>query len=120
MEDNFEKIKDMTVEEFFNAFVDLLVSKKDKEEYFSAIKRFDKERFDLDVEVSYTPIPSTNENNIDEYKYSFIWDYSHIGYDIYEEGLAILTLHKIDNNKSFYISKHNLFKFFVIIFATKQ
>lgn len=44
-------------------------------------------------------------NNIDEYKYSFIWDYSHIGYDIYEEGLAILTLHKIDNNKSFYISK---------------
>ena len=31
MEDNFEKIKDMTVEEFFNAFVDLLVSKKDKE-----------------------------------------------------------------------------------------
>ena len=31
MEDNFEKIKDMTVEEFFNAFVDLLVSKKNKD-----------------------------------------------------------------------------------------
>ena len=44
-------------------------NEKDKEEYFSAIKRFDKERFDLDVEVSYTAIPTTNENNIDEKGY---------------------------------------------------
>lgn len=33
-------------------------------------------------------------NKINESKYNFIWDYSHIGYDIYEEGLAILTKHK--------------------------
>lgn len=44
-------------------------------------------------------------NNINEYKYSFIWDYSHIGYDIYEEGLALLTRHEIKAFNSFYISK---------------
>lgn len=44
-------------------------------------------------------------NKLDEYKYNFIWDYSHIGYDIYEEGLAILTKHEIEDFKSFYISK---------------
>lgn len=44
-------------------------------------------------------------NNINEYKYKFIWDYAHIGYDIYEEGVAILTLHDIKDFKSFYISK---------------
>ena len=42
-------------------------------------------------------------NKLDEYKYNFIWDYSHIGYDIYEEGLAILTKHEIEDFKSFYI-----------------
>lgn len=44
-------------------------------------------------------------NNIDEYKYSFIWDCSHIGYDIYEEGLAIVTRHEAKEFRSFYISK---------------
>lgn len=37
--------------------------------------------------------------------YSFLWDISHIGYDIYDEGLAILTKHKVINQKSFYISR---------------
>ena len=46
-------------------------------------------------------------NKLDEYKYNFIWDYSHIGYDIYEEGLAILTIHEIKDYKSFYISQSN-------------
>ncbi len=32
-----------------------------------------------------------------EYNYSYIWDFSHIGYDIYEEGLAILTNKNIKN-----------------------
>ncbi|EKY26067.1 endonuclease/exonuclease/phosphatase family protein [Clostridium celatum] len=45
--------------------------------------------------------------SIDEEKYSFIWDYSHIGYDIYEEGLCIFTKHEIKEYKSFYISKSN-------------
>lgn len=44
-------------------------------------------------------------NNIDEYKYRFIWDYSHIGYDIYEEGLCIFTKHNINKSNSFYISQ---------------
>lgn len=38
-------------------------------------------------------------------EYSFIWDYSHIGYDKYEEGVAILTKHKINKKESFFISK---------------
>ena len=42
-------------------------------------------------------------NQLDEYKYNFVWDYSHVGYDIYEEGLAILTKHEIKEHKSFYI-----------------
>lgn len=37
--------------------------------------------------------------------YSFVWDYSHIGYDIYEEGIGILTRHPIVNTESFFISK---------------
>lgn len=45
-------------------------------------------------------------NKVGEYKYSFMWDYSHIGYDIYEEGLALLTLHEIKDFKSFYISQN--------------
>ncbi|SFC83492.1 endonuclease/exonuclease/phosphatase family protein [Clostridium uliginosum] len=38
-------------------------------------------------------------------EYDFHWDYSHIGYDKYEEGLAIFTKHKIINKKSFFITK---------------
>ena len=44
-------------------------------------------------------------NALDEYGYSFIWDYSHIGYDLYVEGLALLTKHPIVDSKSFYVSK---------------
>lgn len=38
-------------------------------------------------------------------EYHLAWDYSHIGYDIYEEGSAILTKHKIINSESFYVSQ---------------
>ncbi|MCR1934026.1 endonuclease/exonuclease/phosphatase family protein [Clostridium tepidum] len=38
-------------------------------------------------------------------KFRFIWDFAHIGYGKYEEGLAILTKHSIEEKKSFYISK---------------
>lgn len=37
--------------------------------------------------------------------YNLIWDYSHIGYGKYEEGLCILSKHKIKDSESFYISK---------------
>lgn len=36
--------------------------------------------------------------------YDIVWDFSHIGYDIYEEGLAILTKHPIIKQDSFFIS----------------
>lgn len=38
-------------------------------------------------------------------KYEFVWDLSHIGYDIYEEGLALITKHNIIDYESFYVSK---------------
>ncbi|MBD1379635.1 endonuclease/exonuclease/phosphatase family protein [Metabacillus arenae] len=37
--------------------------------------------------------------------YSFVWDLSHIGFNIYEEGLAILTKHPIVEDNSFFITK---------------
>lgn len=37
--------------------------------------------------------------------YNFIWDFSHYGYDVWEEGLALLTKHPIKVSESFYVSK---------------
>ena len=39
-------------------------------------------------------------------EYDYFWDMAHIGYDIYEEGLAILTRHKIIDKESFFITKN--------------
>lgn len=41
-----------------------------------------------------------------EYNYNLVWDFSHIGYDKYEEGLAILSRHDILEKESFYITKN--------------
>ena len=38
--------------------------------------------------------------------YSLVWDFAHIGYEKYEEGLAILTKHPIIKKHSFYVSKN--------------
>lgn len=38
-------------------------------------------------------------------KYNFYWDFSHIAYDIYEEGIAIFSKHKIIDSESFFITK---------------
>ena len=38
-------------------------------------------------------------------EYEFFWDISHIGYDVYEEGLCVMTKHPIKENRSFYITK---------------
>ncbi|WP_026583473.1 endonuclease/exonuclease/phosphatase family protein [Bacillus sp. J33] len=44
--------------------------------------------------------------NVEDYQ--FTWDFSHLGYDVYEEGLAILTRHEIKEEYSFFITKsHN-------------
>ena len=40
-------------------------------------------------------------------EYKMLWDFSHIGYDIYEEGIAILTKHEIIEKHSFFISKNH-------------
>lgn len=44
-------------------------------------------------------------NLLSKHKYNYIWTMSHIGYDKYDEGLAILTPHKIENYESFYVSR---------------
>lgn len=49
------------------------------------------------------------KEELDKYgmgKYNFCWDFSHIGFDIYEEGLAIFTKHRIINSESFFITKN--------------
>lgn len=42
-----------------------------------------------------------------EESYSFVWDFAHLGYDIYEEGLGIITKHPIIEEESFFVSKSN-------------
>jgi maltose 6'-phosphate phosphatase len=37
--------------------------------------------------------------------YTLVWDFAHIGYDIYEEGVAILTKHSVVEEHRFFISK---------------
>lgn len=44
--------------------------------------------------------------------YNYIWDFSHIGYDIYEEGLAIVSKHPIKDKEIFYISKSHSTTFY--------
>ena len=44
---------------------------------------------------------------LNETNYDYFWDYSHIGYGIYEEGLALLSKHKIVEKDSFYVSKNS-------------
>lgn len=43
--------------------------------------------------------------------YNFVWDWSHYGYDVYEEGLSILTKHPIDSSKSIFVSESQDVKF---------
>ena len=39
--------------------------------------------------------------------YNFIWDFSHYGYDIYEEGVALLSKQPFIRSESLYISQSN-------------
>lgn len=45
-------------------------------------------------------------NQVSQDKYAYFWTYSHIGYDTYEEGLAILTKHPVLALEQFYCSQH--------------
>ncbi|TYR80235.1 endonuclease/exonuclease/phosphatase family protein [Priestia megaterium] len=42
---------------------------------------------------------------LEVYDYQFVWDVAHLGYEVYEEGLAILTKHPIVEEHSFFVSK---------------
>ncbi|MCY6369300.1 endonuclease/exonuclease/phosphatase family protein [Clostridium ganghwense] len=46
-------------------------------------------------------------NKLDVSDYKMVWDFSHIGYDVYEEGLALLTKHDIVKEYSFFISRNH-------------
>ncbi|MBM7588073.1 maltose 6'-phosphate phosphatase [Bacillus pakistanensis] len=37
--------------------------------------------------------------------YELVWDFAHIGYDVYEEGVALLTKHPIVDTQSFFVSR---------------
>lgn len=54
---------------------------------------------------NYVEVLIDELKKIGEEKYKYVWDFSHIGYDVFEEGLAILTRHEIKKSDSFYISK---------------
>ncbi|MRX71177.1 endonuclease [Bacillus lacus] len=44
--------------------------------------------------------------NLGIHDYQLSWDVSHIGYDVYEEGSAIITKHPIVRQGSFFVSKN--------------
>ncbi|WP_050180593.1 endonuclease/exonuclease/phosphatase family protein [Domibacillus robiginosus] len=39
--------------------------------------------------------------------YTFVWDICHFGYNIYEEGVAIVTKHPVKSHSSFFITDHH-------------
>ena len=55
---------------------------------------------------NYVQVLINELNNINEDSYKYVWDFSHIGYDVFEEGLAILSRHKIKSYDSFYVSQN--------------
>lgn len=63
--------------------------------------------YDNIKEDNYVEILIQELNKLGVNDYSFIWDFTHIGYDIYEEGVAILTRQPIKDYHSFYVSKDN-------------
>lgn len=68
-----------------------------------------------DSKIVYDNIREDNfallvKKEMDKYskeKYDFYWDFSHIGYDIYEEGLALFTKHKFVNSESIFITNNH-------------
>ncbi|MGN1400898.1 MAG: endonuclease/exonuclease/phosphatase family protein [Bacillus sp. (in: firmicutes)] len=58
-------------------------------------------------EDNYVHILIQELNRLDNDSYSYVWGLSHIGYDIYEEGSALLTKHPILASHSFYVTNDN-------------
>ena len=54
---------------------------------------------------NYVQVLINELNSINEHNYEYVWDFSHIGYDVFEEGLAIVSRHKIKSYDSFYVSE---------------
>ncbi len=67
--------------------------------------------FDNIKEDNFAFILIKELEKLGENRFKILWDFAHIGYDKYEEGLAILTKHPIKRKKSFYISKSKDKKF---------
>lgn len=53
----------------------------------------------------YVLLQELSKLGVNDYK--MIWDFSHIGYDVYEEGLCLLTKHEVVNEYSFFISNNH-------------
>lgn len=65
-------------------------------------------------EVVYDNIRKDNPSLIIRYflqkkekNYNFVWDWAHYGYDVYEEGVSILTRFNIEKSISKYVSENN-------------
>lgn len=67
--------------------------------------------FDNIREDNYAMILIDQIKKLGGEEYNFVWDFSHIGYGKYEEGLAILTKHEILESESFYITKNKCIDF---------
>ena len=79
MEETFEKIKDMTVEEFFDAIIDLLISKKNKDTIKEKLYQCIYSKDGVNYKTLYKLLPSLDEDDISlilrydkDYKISFL------------------------------------------------
>lgn len=61
---------------------------------------YDNIKVDNYVELLLKELKKYGINN-----YNYIWDFAHVGYHVYEEGIAILTRHTIKSYNSFYVSR---------------
>ncbi|WMJ81733.1 endonuclease/exonuclease/phosphatase family protein [Clostridium sp. MB40-C1] len=61
--------------------------------------------FDNIKEDNFMFILMKELERLGETRFKFLWEFAHIGYDKYEEGISILTKHHIKAKESFYVSK---------------
>lgn len=54
--------------------------------------------------ANYAELLVQKLHDLGEKDYTFIWDMSHFGYEIYEEGVAIITKHPVKSHDSFFIT----------------